>query len=249
MEIFLIMIATVTLTALLSLTGGVMLLYGRGKFVKFLQKIGPVIAFVVLLYAVFGDMIPEVLESGSLPNIAVLLLVVAGFVVAWLVGAVMGKFHHHNDVHHHDKEDPDDIETHGDKEIKNKAQAYTMLAVDSVHGIADGIVMGTSFLANPAAGFSTCLATVAHEIPQEIGDFSIMQRAKLGNGRILKMETLSGLIIVPAAAVAYLVGNSLLSYLPGVLAVAAGFLLYVAFGELVCIIESIKSRLPKQLKK
>ena len=116
-----------------------------------------------------------------------------------------------------------------------------MLAVDSVHAIADGIVLGSSFIASPSTGISACLATVAHEIPQEVGDFSIMQRAKIKTATIIKYQAISSLIIVPAAVLSYFVGESLLESLPSVLAVVAGFLLYVAFGELICIIESFKS--------
>lgn len=244
---FLIMLISVVVTALLSISGGVLLLYGKGKTVRFIQKIGPVIAFAVLMYAVFGDIIPEILEEGELETMTLLILIVAGFFAATLIGFVMGQFHHHNDLHHHDSR-PHTIETHGDKQIKNITQAYTMLAVDSVHAIADGIVLGTGFIASPATGVSACLATVAHEIPQEVGDFSIMQRAKIKKGTILKMQVISSLASVPAAIIAYLIGNVLLEALPTVLAVVAGFLLYVAFGELVCIFESIRSKIPKQLK-
>lgn len=236
---FFLMLISLIATAILSLVGGYFLVLGKGKIVKKIQKFGPVIAFVVLMYAVFGDLIPEILEEEELSLQSVVILTTLGFVVCAVIGKVLGKFHHHNDIHHHDHK-KHEIETHGDKEIKSKAQAYTMLAVDSIHAVADGIVLGTSFLASPSTGLSACLATVAHEIPQEIGDFSIMQRAKMKTKEIIKLQTLSGLIIVPAAAVAYFVGDSLVEMLPGVLAVVAGFLLYVAFGELVCIFESLK---------
>ena len=233
------MLGAILITAILSLVGGYFLVLGKGKIVKKIQKFGPVIAFIVLMYAVFGDLIPEILEEEELDLKTVILLVAAGFAVCAIIGKVLGKFHHHNDIHHHDRK-KHEIETHGDKELKSKTQAYTMLAVDSIHAVADGIVLGTSFLASPSTGLSACLATIAHEIPQEIGDFSIMQRAKMKAKEIIKLQTISSLVIVPAAALAYFVGDSLVEMLPGVLAVVAGFLLYVAFGELVCIIESLR---------
>ncbi|MDO4967173.1 MAG: ZIP family metal transporter [Candidatus Saccharibacteria bacterium] len=244
---FILMLISVLLTAVLSISGGILLLYGKSKFVKFVQKIGPVIAFVVLIYAVFGDIVPEILEEDELEMPVLVGLIIAGFLAAALIGFIMGHFHHHNDIHKHRSKE-NEIETHGDKQIKNLSQAYTMLAVDSVHAIADGIVLGTSFIASPATGISACLATVAHEIPQEVGDFSIMQRAKIKKGTILKYQALSSLVSVPAAIVAYLVGNALLEALQTVLAIVAGFLLYVAFGELVCIFESIRQKLPRELK-
>ena len=226
----------VILTALLSISGGVIFLFSKGKLMKKVQKFGPIFAFAVLLYAVFGDIIPEILEEEELEVPMLIALVVGGFIFAGIIGHFMGHFHHHNDVHHHDKNT-----IHGDKISKSKTRAYTMLAVDSVHAIADGIVLGTSFIASPGTGLSACFATVAHEIPQEIGDFDICRRAKIPNKTILKYQLISSLVVVPSAVAAYFVGNNLLEYLPGVLAVVAGFLLYVAFGELVCIFESRKN--------
>jgi len=231
-----ILILTLIATALLSLGGGVLLILGRGRFVKKIQKWGPAIAFLVLAYAVFGDIIPEVLEE-EMPVLEVIALVFGGFLACAIIGVLMGKYHHHSDLHHHGK----NIETHGD-EIKNKTQAYTMLVVDSVHAVADGIVLGTSFLAGVSTGISTCLATIAHEIPQEVGDFAIMQKAKIKTRRILIYQTISSLVIVPSGVLAYLVGEQLLSGLPVVLSVVAGFLLYVALGELSCTIQMIKNK-------
>ena len=244
---FVLMLVSVIVTALLSISGGVLFLYGKSKVTLFVQKIGPAVAFLVLIYAVFFDIVPDILEEGGLETLQMLGLIVVGFFGAGLVGLFMGRFHHHNDIHHHDARNRE-IETHGDKQIKSLSQAYTMLAVDSVHAVADGVVLGLSFLASPATGISACLATVAHEIPQEVGDFSIMQRAKMKKGTILKYQLISSLVSVPAAILAYVIGDELLGMLPAVLAIVAGFLLYVAFGELICIFESIRVKLPKQLK-
>ena len=208
---------------------------GRGRFVRKVQKWGPAIAFVVLAYAVFGDIIPEVLEE--LPAMEMISFIIVGFIACAMLGLFMGRYHHHSDIHHHGKH----AETHGD-EIKNKTQAYTMLAVDSVHAVADGIVLGTSFLAGTATGIPTCLATIAHEIPQEVGDFAIMQKAKIKTRKIIIYQALSSLIIVPAGIVAYLVGEQLLGGLPTVLSIVAGFLLYVALGELSCTVQMVRGK-------
>ncbi len=232
----LILVCSLIVTALFSLAGGVMLILGRGKIARSIQKWGPAIAFCVLIYAVFGDIVPEVAEE--LSAVELLLFVITGFVSCALIGFVMGKFHHHSDIHNHGKH----AQTHGDKGMKNKTQAYTMLAVDSVHAIADGVVLGTSFLAGFGTGISTCLATIAHEVPQEIGDFAIMQKARIKTSKIISYQALSSLIIVPTGIIANLVGEQLLGGLPVVLAIVAGFLLYIAIGELVCTIQILREK-------
>ncbi len=42
---------------------------------------------------------------------------------------------------------------------------------DGLHNFTDGILIAAAFLANPNLGILTGLAIIAHEIPQEIGDF------------------------------------------------------------------------------
>ena len=229
------MLASVVLTAFLSVSGGIILLFGHGKIINTVKKLGPFFAFAILLYAVFGDIVPEILEENELEVPVLIALIFAGFLAATFIGHFMGHFHHHSDAC-----------VHNPKERKSKTQAYTMLAVDSVHAIADGIVLGTSFIASPSTGISACLATVAHEIPQEIGDFDIYMRAKIKKQKILKFQILSSLIIVPSACLAYFVGNELLESLPTVLAIVAGFLLYVAFGELLVILTQLKRGIIKK---
>ena len=222
------MLISVFLTAILSISGGALFLFSKNKFIKKIEKFGPIIAFVVLAYAVFGDIIPEILEEEELEIPILIVLVLTGFVAAALIGHILGHFHHHSDACHHNE--------------KEKARAYTMLAVDSVHAVADGFVLGTSFVASLSTGISTCLATVAHEIPQEIGDFEIFRHAKIPKKKILKMQLLSSLVIVPSAVLSYFIGSSLLENLPIILAIVAGFLLYVAFGELTLIFELFKKK-------
>ena len=69
-----------------------------------------------------------------------------------------------------------------------------------------------------------------------------MMRAKLGRKKIIKIQILSGLILVPSAILAYFVGDFLEPYLPILLSLIAGFFLYIALGEIWSIISRIKSR-------
>ena len=230
MNLFL-MFTFITLTALISISGGIALLLGENlKLVKKIEKFGPIIAFFVLIFAIFGDIIPEILEENELEIPTLIFLVATGFIFAALIGKIMGHFHHHSDLHVHKKGT-----VHGDKVFDKTSattRAYTMLIVDSVHSIADGFVLGSAFLANPATGISACLATIAHEIPQEISDFDICRRAGLKRLKILKFQIISSIIIIPASFIAYFIGSELLELLPSVLAIVSGFLLYIAIGEL-----------------
>ena len=231
MNFFLIILLAI-LTSFFSMIGGFLLLSGN-KFAKVLQKFGPYTAVATLLYAVFGDIVPEVLEE--LPPLAVVTLIISGFIVCLVLDRVMEKIFGHI---HHDH-------THNEKRaLKGRKQAYTMLLADSIHTAADGIVLGATFAADPAAGIATAVSIAAHEIPQEIGDFNIFQRAKIPAKKIIQLQSASAFILIPMAALAFIVGDILESTLPTVLALTAGFLLHIATSEILSIIKNIKSHAP-----
>ena len=225
----LLIIGVTAVTALLSLTGGFLLLTGS-KLANAFRKIGTYFAAAVLLYAVFGDIIPEVLED--LPALQVATLVLSGLAICTFISFLAGHFHKHGD----------------DKTFKDKKQAYAMLIVDSLHTAMDGIVIGASFAAGIPTGLTSSLATAAHEVPQEIGDFAIMIRSKMDKKKIAKLQIISALILIPFAVLAYFVGDIIKTSLPVLLSLIAGFFLYIALNEIYSIIKLIWGKAVKKLK-
>lgn len=211
----LIVTAVTALTVVVSLSGGLLLLSGS-KLAKLFQKYSVPFAALVLLYAAFGDILPEVVEDGSLTLLQIFGLTCLGFVVCAFIRFCAGRFHHHNDSH----------------SLKNKPQAIAMLIVDSLHTLADGVVLGLAFASSLGTGCLAALATAAHEIPQEIGDFSIMIRSKIPKSRILKLQFFSGLLLVPMTILSFFIGDAISRYLPIVLSLIAGNLIYIAVVEI-----------------
>ena len=54
---------------------------------------------------------------------------------------------------------------------------WSVLVGDSIHNFCDGIIIAAAFLADPQLGVVTALAIVAHEIPQEVGDYIVLLNA------------------------------------------------------------------------
>ena len=188
------------------------------------QKYGRIVAVLILLWVVFFDLIPETLESGLSP-LLITVLIFLGFAVCALLGHFLRRFHRHESDH---------------ETLENRKQATIMLIVDTIHNAADGLVLGIAFAANLDTGLAVLLSTVAHEIPQEIGDFSIMLRSGLSIRKVILLEALSACALLPTAFLALFIGDRLSPLLPHLLSLITGFLFYMVFSEISGIINKTK---------
>lgn len=223
-----VLIIITVLTALVSLAGGFLLL-SRSKLAQLLQKFGTIFAAIVLTYTALFHLIPEALEGGTLSAIQVFTLVGVGLLVCLVTGAIAGRFHQHGDsIHFH-----------------HRRQAIAMIIVDCLHTIIDGLVIGTSFVAGLGTGIFAAIATTAHEVPQEIGDFALMLRSRIPKKSIIKIQIITSLLLLPAALVAYFVGEHFLPLLPALLALIAGFFIYIVLGELWGLIKFLLPKFPR----
>jgi zinc transporter ZupT len=60
---------------------------------------------------------------------------------------------------------------------KVTAVAYVILIGDFMHNFTDGIFVAAAFSCGPVFGWSVVGVTVAHEFPQEMGDFIVLTTA------------------------------------------------------------------------
>lgn len=199
--------------ALLSLTG-VLFLGARGRLAGTHRYIIPV-AIGVFLGVVFFELIPETLrlggEYGSLP-------IAVGFLSFYLLSYLLHTYHHHHDVscgHEH------------------KPGASMLLLGDAVHNFADGIVIATAFVVNPAVGVATTIGVALHEIPQEIAEFGVLVRAGYERRTAALYNLLSASSVVLGAALTLLFAEVLSEYIWVLTGLAAGNLLYIAASDLL----------------
>lgn len=103
---------------------------------------------------------------------------------------------------------------------------------DSLHNFIDGVIIAASFIISPRLGFTTSLAVILHEIPQEIGDFGIFIHQGVSPRRALWWNLLSSFFCFFGIVFTFLFGSYLgdLSFLLGL---AAGGFIYLAASDLV----------------
>lgn len=108
---------------------------------------------------------------------------------------------------------------------------YLILVADGVHNFIGGLAIAGSFLASIPIGIVTWLAAVAHEVPQELGDFGILIHGGWKKRRALIFNFLSALSVVIGAVLAYFLSAGLdTSFL---LPFAAGNFIYIAASDLI----------------
>ena len=108
-----------------------------------------------------------------------------------------------------------------------------ILAGDAVHNFVDGFAIAAAFLASIPLGISTSLAVIAHEIPQELGDFAILLERGYGRGPALVVNLLSSAMTLPGALIAYFALSALSRIIPYVLAISAASFIYIAAADLI----------------
>lgn len=198
-----------------SLIGGLYLLYGR-LGAKKLQRIAVPFAAGALLAASFIDLLPEALEMGE--GRLVLLAVLGGFIGFFLLERFLRWFHHH---HEHPGEG------------KHGATKPLIIIGDTLHNFIDGLAIGVAFLVSPATGVITTVAVAAHEIPQEIGDFGLLLSKGMAKKRIVIVNIISALATVAGAALAFGLGDALPVSEATLLAITAGFFIYIAASDII----------------
>ncbi len=113
------------------------------------------------------------------------------------------------------------------------AAAPLILLADALHNFVDGVVLAAAFLASTSVGVGTGLAIIAHEVPQEVGDFAILLDAGYPRAKAFAWNLLSASATFAGAAVAYVGLRLLLNVTPYVLALSAASFLYIGLADLI----------------
>jgi len=166
-----------------------------------------------LIGAVFFDLLPEAAEAGQ----AIWLYVVAGILIFF----VMEKFLYWRHCHE------ENCEVHN--------FAYLNIIGDGVHNFIDGMLIAAGFLTSASLGYTTTLAVMFHEIPQELGDYGVLLYGGFGTKKALAYNFLSAVTAVAGALVTYLlVEGSKVQILAELLVpFAAGGFIYIAATDLM----------------
>lgn len=180
----------------------------------------------VLLGTALLHVLPEAFESKAPPD-ALFLTLLGGLMFFFLLekAELYRHGHHHEDDHHHHH--------HGFDAEQAGRGGFSVLVGDSIHNFCDGILIAGAFLASPELGLVTAMAIIAHEIPQEVGDYIVLINAGFTKTRALVYNAISGTAAMVGGVVGYLLIGPWQEYLPYMMVVAASSFVYVAVADLI----------------
>ncbi len=194
-----------------------------------------------LLGVVFLDLLPHIFEKAAHAHDA------ASWILAGILAFfVLEKFvlwrHNHdhagqaeaavsasNAPHAHDH-------THGhsnDHAEGRQSGAWMIIIGDGFHNLTDGFAIAAAFMADVRLGIVTSVAIVAHELPQELGNFLVLLHSGFSKSRALFWNIVSSCATLVGAVVAYFAIKSFEQYSLIFLCVAASSMIYVAIADLI----------------
>lgn len=180
----------------------------------------------VLLSVSLLHALPEAFESDA--DAHVLFAVLLGGLLTFFVLEKLAILRH---SHHYEGDGHGHADGHDASEA-GKA-GWMILIGDGLHNFTDGILIAAAFLADPGLGVITAVAIVAHEIPQEIGDFIILLNAGFSRARAYVYNLLCSLMAVIGGIVGFLALDRASDWIPYVLVFASSGFIYIAVSDLM----------------
>jgi len=104
---------------------------------------------------------------------------------------------------------------------------------DTFHNFVDGIIIAAAFMTSVPLGIVTALAIIAHEIPQEVGDFLILLHSGYTKAQAFALNLLASLATIVGGVLAYFALESMHELVPYTLGIAAASMIYVAVADLI----------------
>jgi len=224
-------ISVLTWIVAVSLLGGLISVISAGVFALNTRTtwVPMLISYAIgaLLGAVFLEILPHAFEeASSIESMAATILfgILLFFVLEKLVlwrhchgDECEAHIHAVNDAHHHD---------HG-------RSGLMIMVGDTFHNFVDGILIAAAFMVDVKLGLVTALAIIAHEIPQEVGDFLILLHSGYSKKQALLFNLLSSLATLVGGLIAYFALQVVQDWVPTILGLAAASMIYVAVADLI----------------
>jgi len=165
-----------------------------------------------LMGGAFFHLIPEAIKKSGIEFVSI--MVVAGFSLFFLIERILHWRHCH--------EGKCDVHTF----------TYMNLIGDGVHNFIDGMIIAASFSVSINIGIITTVAVIAHELPQEIGDFGVLLYGGFSKIKALTFNFLTAITAVLGAFVGQFLSSATPTFSNALIPFAAGGFIYIFASDL-----------------
>lgn len=212
-----------------TLAGGVLSVAAAGllSFTALSAMVPRMVSYAVgaMLGAAFLHLLPEafMLADSIEALFATTLAGLLGFFL--LEKAALWRHRHQNGEH--------DLHGDGHAETRRKPVATLIVVGDGFHNFVDGVLIASAFVTDPVLGVAAAVALIAHEVPQEVGDFMVLLDCGLSRSRAMMLNLASSAAGVVGGVAGYFALENAQHLTPYVLALAASSFIYIAVADLI----------------
>ncbi len=229
--------STLTWIIAVSLLGGVLSLFVAAilAFNARVSWLSVLISYAIgaLLGVAFLNTLPEALEHSDNPT-QVTIFVLFGILVFFILEKlVLWRHCHLEDCEAHDPLHGVAATPGNPPEHDHGRSGMMVIVGDTFHNFVDGILIAASFMVDVQLGIVTSIAIIAHEIPQEAGDFIILLNSGYTRRMAFLMNLVSSLATLVGGVLAYFMLNEMDYLILPLLGIASASMIYVAMSDLI----------------
>jgi zinc and cadmium transporter len=180
-------------------------------------------AIGTLLGAAFLEVIPHAFERGD-PHEAAIAILGGIFAFFVLEKLLLWRHCHTENCEVHDQ--------HARSHDHGRSGLLIVVG-DTVHNFVDGLLISAAFLQSTEVGVITAVAIIAHEIPQEAGDFLILLHSGYTRARALALNLASSVATLVGGVLGYFALGAVSAWETTLLGVVGASMIYVAVADLI----------------
>ncbi len=216
--------SALTWIVMTSTVGGLASLALAGSFALSLSAawVPMLVSYAVgaLLGAAFLEILPEAFRLTRNPGVMTATILFGILLFFILEKLVLWRHCHNEHCEAHESHD------HG-------RSGLMIMIGNTFHNFVDGILISAAFLSDIHLGLVTAIAIIAHEIPQEVGDFMILLHSGYSKRQAILFNIASSGATLIGGVLAYAVLQSMQGLIPTLLALAASSMIYVSVADLI----------------
>lgn len=190
-------------------------------------------AIGALLGAAFLNTLPEAFELSENPMQVTITVLIGILIFFILEKLVLWRHCHLEDCEAHDPSHGMAVTTNYQHEHDHGRSGMMVIVGDTFHNFVDGILIAAAFMVDVQLGIVTSTAIIAHEIPQEAGDFLILLNSGYTRRMAFLMNVLSSFATVIGGVLAYFMLHKMNFMVQPLLGLASASMIYVAMSDLI----------------